>query len=84
METNPSSSEASRRKLFLPSLAMASFASGPIAVLGALFLIDIGNTFNTSVGVTGQINTAYSIAAFIFALLTGVLSVKFKQSRCSS
>jgi len=79
METNPSSSEASHRKLFLPSLAMASFASGPIAVLGALFLIDIGNTFNTSVGVTGQINTAYSIAAFIFALLTGVLSVKFKH-----
>ena len=79
METNSSSSGASPRKLFLPSLVTASFASGPISVLAALLLIDIGNTFGTSVGVTGQINTAYSIAAFIFALLTGFLSVKFKH-----
>ena len=63
----------------MPSLVTASFASGPISVLAALLLIDIGNTFGTSVGVTGQINTAYSIAAFIFALLTGFLSVKFKH-----
>ena len=79
METNSSSSGASPRKLFLPSLVTASFASGPISVLAALLLIDIGNAFGTSVGVTGQINTAYSIAAFIFALLTGFLSVKFKH-----
>jgi DHA1 family inner membrane transport protein len=66
-------------KLFLPSLIMSSFALGPISVLGALLLIDIGTTFNTSVGVTGQINTSYSIAAFIIALLMGVLSVRFKH-----
>jgi len=58
---------------------MASFASGPIAVLAALLLIDIGNTFNTSVGVAAQVNTAYSIAAFVLALLTGVLSVRFSH-----
>jgi len=79
MESSPSFSEGSLRKLFLPSLVVASFASSPIAVLAALLLIDIGNTFNTSVGVTGQVNTAYSIAAFVLALLTGVLSVKFSH-----
>ena len=68
-----------RNRLFLPALATASFASGPITVLAALLLIDIGNTFGTSVGVTGQINTLYSAAAVIFALLTGALSIKFRH-----
>jgi len=77
METSLGPSEPSRHTLFLPSLALASFASSSITVFAALLLIDIGNTFNTPVGITGQINTVYSVAAFIFALLTGVLSVKF-------
>lgn len=75
----PSALEVSRPKLFLPSLTIASFACGPITVLAALLLVDIGSTFNTSVGVTGQINTAYSVVAFTFALLTSVLSVKFSH-----
>jgi len=79
MEGKPSFSEASSRKLFLPSLVMTSLVTNqsPTSVLVTLLLLDIGNTFNTSVGVTGQINTAYSIAAFILALFTGVLSVRF-------
>jgi predicted MFS family arabinose efflux permease len=66
-------------RLFLPALAVASFSSGPIGVLASLLLVDIGNTFSTSVGVTGQINTAYAIAAVAFALLTSLLSAKFKH-----
>jgi len=69
----------SHRGLFLPSLVTASFASGPISVLVALLLIDIGNTFNTSVGITGQVNTSYSAAAFVSAMLMGALSIKFKH-----
>jgi len=79
MDSSPRASAASRRALFLPSLVMASFSSGPISVLATLLLVDIGSTFNTSVGVTGQINTSYSIAAFVFALLTGILSVKLRH-----
>jgi len=79
MKTQSSSAESRRSRLFLPALATASFASGPITVLAALLLIDIGNTFGTSVSVTGQINTSYSIAAVIFALLTSALSIKFKH-----
>lgn len=73
------SAEVSRRKLFLPSLVTASFASGPIAVLAALLLVDMGKTFGTGVGMTGQINTTYSIAAFAFALATSALSIRFKH-----
>jgi len=66
-------------RLFLPSLAFSYFASGPLGVLVALLLIDIGNTFNVPVGVMGQINTPYSIVAVIFALLMGILSVRFEH-----
>src|SRR4030042_892936 len=79
MKTDVRSNEISRRKLFLTSLATANFASGPITVLAALLLIDIGKTFSIDVGMTGQINTTYSIAAFIFALSTGALSIRFKH-----
>jgi len=63
----------------LPSLVVSGFATGPITVLVALLLIDIGKTFSTDVGMTGQINTTYSLAAFTFALLTGALSIRFKH-----
>jgi len=79
MKTHSSSADSPRNRLFLPALATASFASGPITVLGALLLIDIGNTFGTSVSVTGQIYTLYSVAAVIFALLTGALSIRFQH-----
>jgi len=80
MDENPEDmSSSSRRRMFLPSLVAASFASGPITVVAALLLIDIGNTFNTSVGITGQINTSYSAAAFVSAILMGALSIKFKH-----
>lgn len=65
--------------LFLPSLVISYFATGPLAVSVTLFLIDIGNTFNVSVGVMGQINTPYSVVAFVFALFMGILSVRFKH-----
>ncbi len=66
-------------RLFLPALAVASFSSGPIGVLTALLLVDIASGFNTTVGVAGQINTAYAIAAVAFALLASFLSIKFKH-----
>jgi predicted MFS family arabinose efflux permease len=69
----------SHGKLFLPSLAMSYFAAGPLGVLVSLLLIDIGNTFNVSVGIMGQINTPYSIVAVVVALLMGSLSVRFKH-----
>jgi predicted MFS family arabinose efflux permease len=75
-----SDKKAAYNKLFLPSLVVSSFATGPITVLSALLLIDIGYTFNiTSVGIVGQVNTTYSIAAVVFAFSMSVLSIRFKH-----
>jgi DHA1 family putative efflux transporter-like MFS transporter len=71
--------EVPHGRLFLPALVMSSFASGPIALLASLLLVDIGNTFSTSVGVAGQLNTVYSVAALAMALITGALSTKFRH-----
>jgi len=66
-------------RLFLPSLAFSYFAPGSLGVLVTLLLIDIGKTFNVPVGIMGQINTPYSIVAVVFALLMGLLSVRFEH-----
>jgi predicted MFS family arabinose efflux permease len=65
--------------LFLPSLEFSIFATGPLGVLVSLLLVDIGLTFNADVSLTSQVNTSYNIAAFVFALLMEVLSVRFKH-----
>ena len=65
--------------LFVPSLAISNFATGPLGVLVGLLLIDIALTFNVSVGVMGQINTLSYAVSVMFALLMGVLSVRFRH-----
>ncbi len=64
-------------RLFLPSLAMSNFATGPLGVLVSLLLIDIALTFEVSVGVMGQMSTTSYVVAVIFALFMGILSVRF-------
>jgi len=71
--------KSSLGRLFLPSLAFSYFATGPLGVVVSLLLIDIGETFGVSEGIMGQINTLYSIVAVVFALLMGILSLRFKH-----
>jgi len=66
-------------KLVLPSLVISRFAVEPPGILTGLLLVDIGLTFGCSVGVVGQIRTICSIVAVFFALLMGILSVRFKH-----
>jgi len=72
----PSVRENSRGRLLL-SLFFSYFATSPPSILVGLLLIDIGVTFETSVGITGQLNTLSYAAAVVFALLMGILSVRF-------
>jgi DHA1 family inner membrane transport protein len=72
----PSVQESSRGRL-LPSLFFSYFATSPPSILVGLLLIDIGVTFESPVGITGQLNTLSYVAAVIFALLMGILSVRF-------
>ena len=82
MDAPSASSDRStpRNRFFLHSLIVSNFAAGALPLMGSLLLIDIGNTFNTSVGVTGQINTLYSIAAVVFAIMMGALSIRFRHN----
>lgn len=64
-------------RLFLPSLAISNFATGPLGVLVSLLLIDIALTFEVSVGIMGQMSTVSYVVAVIFGLFMGFLSVRF-------
>ncbi len=77
--SSPKKEKGSVGKLFLSSLAMSNFATGPLGVLIGLLLIDIALTFEVSVGVAGQINTISYVVSVIFALFMGILSVRFKH-----
>jgi len=48
-------------------------------IITGLLLIEMGLTFECSVGVMGQIRTLSSIVAVVFSLLMGVLCVLFKH-----
>lgn len=69
----------SRSMLVLPSLTASRISPSARSLLTGLLLIEIGQTYGTSVGLTNQINTANSAVAVITALLMGVLSVRFKH-----
>lgn len=65
--------------LFLPSLAISYFATSPIGIVTGLFLLKMAETFSVDRGFMGQINTFSSIVSVVFALLMGVLSVRFRH-----
>jgi len=71
--------KVSTGSLFLPALAISNFATGPLGVLITLLLIDIALTFEVSLGVMGQINTLSSVVSVIFALVMGILSIRFRH-----
>ena len=78
-ESNQTGEKSSVGRLFLPSIVMSRFATTPRGIILSLLLIEIGLTFGLPVGVTGQVGTAGSIAAFVSSLFMGVLSVRFKH-----
>ena len=73
------SDRRSSGRLILPSLIASTFASNLPALLIGLLLVDIGQTFGYPVGVTAQIRTVAMSLGTIFALLMGVLSVRFNH-----
>lgn len=76
-ETIQSSPQTGR--MVLPSLFFSRFVTGIPGIISGLLLIEIGNTFGSSIGVTGQITTASSILRVAAALIMGVLSVRYSH-----
>ena len=83
METDKESSQTAEKSsvgpLFIPSIFVTRWATNIPGTIKTLLLIEIGLTFGLPVGVTGQIGTAGSIAAFVSALLMGLLSVRYRH-----
>lgn len=79
MSDGTSTEKSSPGGLILPSLIVSGFAIAPPSIITGLLLIDIGQTFGSPVGVTGQLQTLYFIVGVVSALLLGALSVRFSN-----
>jgi predicted MFS family arabinose efflux permease len=66
-------------KLIVPALVVSNFANMLGGVLTSLLLIDIGLSFDCSVGVIGQITAIATPVGIIGTLTVGALSVRFKH-----
>ena len=72
-------SEENKGGLILPALTISRTAPQAVKIVTSLLLIEIGLTYGTGLGVTNQINTVYSAAAVVAALLMVFLSVRYKH-----
>jgi predicted MFS family arabinose efflux permease len=68
-----------KEKMLIPALVISRLATQPPGILTGLLLIDIGLTFEQSVGVISQIRTSSSLISLVFALFMGILSIKYKH-----
>ncbi len=63
-------------KFILFSLVVSAFSTWLPWVLAGLLLIEIGESFGVSVGVTGQIRTISSLLGVLTAFIMGALSIR--------
>ena len=73
-------------RFFVPSLVLAFFSTSIIESITSIFLIDITATFfgdpnQVSIATTGQLVTISSVVSVIFAILLGVLCVKYNHKK---
>jgi len=68
----------SQGRLLVPALVIGTMSVSVSITMLQLFLVDVGSTFNVSVGVAGQLATVNHAGEFVSALLMGVLAVRFR------
>jgi len=66
-------------RFILFSLVVSAFSTWLPWVLAGLLLIEIGESFGVSVGVTGQIRTISSLLGVLTAFIMGALSVRISH-----
>jgi predicted MFS family arabinose efflux permease len=66
-------------RLVLPTLFLINFVSGTPSIVFGLLLIEIGQSFGSPVGITGQISMVSSILGIISAIIVGALSIRFNH-----
>jgi predicted MFS family arabinose efflux permease len=68
-------------RFFIPSLFFSQLATRPSGILTSFILIEIGLTYDTTVGVMGQLFTASSIIGMISAPILAMISVKIRPKK---
>jgi predicted MFS family arabinose efflux permease len=63
----------------LITLVLSGLASMISGMLSGLLLIDIGQTFNVTVAIAGQMLTFSFVISIIFALITSILTLKYNH-----
>ncbi len=71
----------SRGPASLASLLLSNYSIYPGTILTSILLVEIAETFDTSVGVVSQIRTLSSVLGFVTALAMGALSVRYGGRR---
>jgi predicted MFS family arabinose efflux permease len=66
-------------RLLIPTMVVGTAAVSASITMLQLFLVDIGSTFNVSVGIASQLATVNHAGEFVFALLMSVLAVRFRH-----
>ncbi len=75
----PAVEEESPGRLFVPSLALTTYAEQNLNLFSSFFLLDIALTFGVTVGAASQIATISAVASMLVGLVVSVLSVRFSH-----
>lgn len=70
-------SDKTQKRMLFPTLFLAYYANWSPMVISSLLLIEIAESFNTPIGIAGQMNTFSSALAIFAAISTGLLSIKY-------
>ena len=70
--------EIHRNRLLLPSLFVSQLSTRPVSILMGFILMELAQTFGTTVGIVGQIVTAASLAGMVVSPFLAALSIKYK------
>jgi DHA1 family inner membrane transport protein len=65
-------------RLLIPSLFVSQLSTRPAGILMGFILMELAQTFGTTVGIAGQIVTAASLAGMIVSPFLAALSIKYK------
>jgi predicted MFS family arabinose efflux permease len=70
--------EGKDNRLLIPSLYVSQLSTRPAGILMGFILIEIAQTFGTTVGIAGQIITSASLAGMIVSPFLAALSIRYK------
>lgn len=70
-------SDKNQKRMLFPTLFLAYYTNWSPMVISSLLLIEIAESFNTPIGIAGQMNTFSSALAIFAAISAGLLSIKY-------